>query len=228
MKNYILLSGGSSGIGKEIAATINKINNIIFIGRNRNSLDSNKFCHCDLRDIASISQALNNLETKNIETFIHCAGVSMIGYAKSFSYKEMIECANVNLYSSMEIIKFLLKNCKTSLKNIIFISSVFSHKAQRGNSFYASTKGGLESYAKSLALELAPKVRVNTIACGGIFNTNMTKNIFNDEQKQEILKSYPLGEGETKDVANLVEFLCKEDSRWITGATITLDGGFSL
>lgn len=238
MKKFILLTGGTSGIGKTIAENLSKHYNLILCSKElirlKNTLKkldnplNHKIFQCDLSDIGSVEKMMKNLvyETQ-IKAFVHCAGVSYVSYAKNFSYEEMIKCANINLYSAMLIIKFLLKkDSKLYLENIIFISSVFSKKGEIGNSLYASTKAALDSYMKSLSLELAPNIKANSILPGGIFQTKMTKGLFNDDQKKEILKKYPLGEGKTQDIAQVVEFLLK--SRWITGQQIVVDGGYSV
>lgn len=238
MKKTILLTGGSSGIGKTIAKILSQHYDLILCSqesiRLKNILkklsnpSNHKVFQCDLSDVISVEKMMKVLVYENrINNFIHCAGVSYVSYAKNFNYTEMIKCANINLYSAMLITKFLLKkDLKSSLENIIFISSILSKKGEKGNSLYASTKAALDSYMKSLSLELAPDIRVNSILPGGIFQTKMTQGLFSDEQKKEILKKYPLGEGKTQDIAHVVKFLLK--SRWITGQQIIVDGGYSV
>lgn len=245
-KPFLLISGASGSIGQQITLRLAKEYNLIVMGKNKERLDSLSLklgqsqvitIECDLTRIDSIIPTLQehlqtnpNLSTQEaipLQGFIHCAGISYIGYAKTFNYENMIEVANVNLFSCMEIVKYLIKKHKQSLKSLVFISSAFSKKGEVGNSFYAATKGGLDSYMKSLALELAPNIRANTIQCGGIFNTNMT-NIFTQGQKERILKLYPLGEGEARDIANAVAFLMSMESRWISGTCLQVDGGFHI
>ncbi|PAF48864.1 hypothetical protein BKH41_04340 [Helicobacter sp. 12S02232-10] len=236
MKSFALLTGGNSGIGKSIAEELSKTHKIIFISRNPAKTieviqtlpnpDGHKILECDLKNLKKIECIMQEISKDlKIEVFIHSAGVSYISYAKNFSLSEMSDCANINLYSAMMIIKYLLKKSfKSCLKNIIFISSTFSKKGEIANSFYASTKGGLDSYMKSLSVELAPNIRVNSILPGGIFETGMTKKLFTDEQKQEILKKYPLGEGKCEEIAQGVRFLLQ--NKWISGQQIIIDGGF--
>ncbi len=135
---------------------------------------------------------------------------------------------DINFFSACYIIKYLTsKNNKNYLKNIIFISSISAKLGYKAMSIYSSSKASLDSLTRNLAVELSPKVRVNSISLAGI-KTKKTEFLYNDDFIEKIKQNYPLGEGNVEDVANLVEFLCKEDSRWITGQNIILDGGLSI
>lgn len=238
MNPAILITGGSSGIGEAIALELSKKYRLIFISRDMakiqktittlNNPSQHSAFECDLLDLDKLAEVMQKISQNfKIQAFIHSAGVSYISYAKNFDVNEMLDCAKINLYSAMLIIKFLLKkNLKPYLKDIIFISSTFSKKGEIANSFYASTKAGLDAYMKSLSLELAPDIKVNSLLPGGIFQTGMTKNLFDEDQKQEILKKYPLGEGRVEDIAQGVDFLLH--SRWISGQQIIIDGGYSV
>lgn len=238
MNPAILITGGSSGIGEAIALELSKKYRLIFISRDMakiqktittlNNPSQHSAFECDLLDLDKLAEVMQEISQNfKIQAFIHSAGVSYISYAKNFDVNEMLDCAKINLYSAMLIIKFLLKkNLKPHLKDIIFISSTFSKKGEIANSFYASTKAGLDAYMKSLSLELAPDIKVNSLLPGGIFQTGMTKNLFDEDQKQEILKKYPLGEGRVEDIAQGVDFLLH--SRWISGQQIIIDGGYSV
>ncbi len=165
----------------------------------------------------------------SIDTFIHCAGVVFPMATKSFDYESVWEMMEVNLLSAMTIVKVLLKrvNCG-ALKNIIFISALSSRRAVKGNSFYSSSKSALDGWMRSLALELAPAVRVNSVLPGGV-RTPMTEHIYqNPEELARFISLYPLGPGLVDDVAGVVEFLLTENARWITGQQICVDGGASL
>ncbi|PAF51511.1 SDR family oxidoreductase [Helicobacter sp. 13S00477-4] len=237
MQTYMLLTGASSGIGKAIAANLAHSYSLILCAKDNDRLKStlqsldnpqnHKILTCDLSNIQSTEKSIQNLLKEiKIQGFIHCAGINYVSYAKNFNYNEMLDCANVNLYSAMAINKYLLKkNARENLKNIIFISSISSQKCEVGDGFYASTKAGLDAYMKSLSLELAPNIKVNSILPGTIFETKMGTLIYNEEQKQKTLKKYPLGEGKCQDIAEGVNFLLH--SRWISGQELIIDGGYS-
>ena len=134
---------------------------------------------------------------------------------------------NVNILSAMELIRPLLKKeNKGALKNIVFISSLASIRGEKGNAVYAASKGALNAMAISLAKELAPKVRVNSVSPGTV-ETPMTQAFIESEAGAAHLQTYPLGVGHCDDITNLVNFLLSDEARWITGQNIVIDGGRS-
>ena len=127
----------------------------------------------------------------------------------------------------MELIRPLLKKeNKGALKNIVFISSLASIRGEKGNAVYAASKGALNALAITLAKELAPKVRVNSVSPGTV-ETPMTKCFVESEAGEAHLQTYPLGVGHCDDITNLVNFLLSDEARWITGQNIVIDGGRS-
>ncbi|PAF47056.1 hypothetical protein BKH46_04870 [Helicobacter sp. 12S02634-8] len=238
MKPWALLTGGRSGIGRAIAQELSMTHHIVFISRDPLELNTqiqtlkdpkgHKVFKCDLKDLKETEYLMQEIcKDYKIETFIHCAGINYVSYAKHFDYTQMMECANVNLYAAMVIIKYLLKKpAKDYLKQIIFISSISARKAKAGDGLYASTKGGLDAYMRALSQELAPQIRVNSILPGTIFDTQTTQKIFTQAQKAELLKQYPLGEGHCEDIAGGVRFLLQ--NKWITGQELIIDGGFCV
>lgn len=104
------------------------------------------------------------------------------------------------------------------------ISSLWSIRGESGNSVYAASKGAINSLVYSLAKELAPKVNVNAILPGAV-RTSMTEKLLDSEVGLKQLKDYPLGFGTPADVVNVVKFLLSDESAWITGQTINVDGG---
>lgn len=239
-KQYILITGASSGIGAACAVQLSEHYNLILAGRNYNKLDGvllqckNANEHliwvCDLAtEHGEISNSLTLfLKEKNavVTTFIHCAGVSKICSFKTVPKSYLNETFNVNFFSAVEIVQSLLKRVNQNvLENIVLISSVSSVRADKGNSIYAASKGAINALVTTLASELAPVVRVNAIA-PGTTNTPMSSEFI--ARKEEVLnKSIPLGIGHVEDIANYVEYLISEKARWITGQTMIVDGGLT-
>lgn len=242
MESYTLISGASSGIGAGMARMFSENRRIILTGRSLEKLESvRQECHnpqqhliwcCDLAtDRNNIFHSLSSfLEEKNavVDEFIHCAGVTKILPLRNFEPSYVDDIFNTNVFSAIEILRVLLKRVnKKALRNVIFISGLWSIRGERGNSIYAASKGTLNSLVYSLAQELAPQVRVNSVVPGALL-TPMTELSLQDESvKQRIDNDYPLGIGTIEDVVNYTAFLLSDKARWITGQNMVIDGGRS-
>jgi NAD(P)-dependent dehydrogenase (short-subunit alcohol dehydrogenase family) len=135
---------------------------------------------------------------------------------------------STNLVSSALIVKTLINKRKnqSALDNVVFISSNISNRGAKAFGIYSATKSGLDGLMRSLSVELAPKVRVNSVLPGGI-PTEMTKAIYEENgNSKEYL--YPLGYGKPHYIADTVEFLLSNKSKWITGQQIVVDGGRTI
>jgi len=162
-----------------------------------------------------------------IDGFIHSAGIVKILPVRMVDPAAALEVMNTNFLSALEIVRILVKKKvnQTNLKTVTFISSAASKLGERGNSVYAASKGALDSLTRSLAVELAPDVRVNAVL-PGMVRTSMSSSTIDDrDHVAEILKKYPLGFGDVTDVAALVRFLVSDEARWITGQHLIVDGG---
>jgi NAD(P)-dependent dehydrogenase (short-subunit alcohol dehydrogenase family) len=241
METYTLITGSTSGIGMTLAIELSKTRNILLIGRNENKLENICFsCYknhdvkyfvtdlnANINDLCDgISKYMNENEIY-VEAFVHCAGVFNICPIKVFPKTRIDEIYNINIFSSIEIIKALLKKRNHSfMKNIVFISAESSLKGEIANSIYVSSKGAINSLSYSLAKELAP-IRVNAILPGAV-ETPMTEQFLNSEEGKKQKQGYILGIGKPLDVVNTIIFLLSDESRWITGQTICVDGGRSI
>ena len=235
--NYILITGATSTLGQHIVASLAPTRNLIIHGQSEKHLKELKnkmikkkniiIWKCDLNNLEIIKEKLQEKSKKIfISDFIHCAGTLQILKIKDFTKDSYLKIFNINFFSSIEIIKTLRvkKNVK-KLKNIIFISALYSKYGAKYNSIYASSKGALNSFCKSLAVELAP-VKVNCILPGSI-KSKMTKNLYNKKDYKDYLnKKYLIKKGGAKEIANLVNFMVSSES-WITGQEIIIDGGAS-
>lgn len=238
-REYILITGASSGMGEEMALSFSKKYNVILCGRNIDRLnnvknrcdDGNHFIwQYDLINVDDVESSLAKLIKENaikISYFVHCAGYMKMVPIKMLKKEMFSDAFNVNVISAALIIKTLVnkKLNNGALKSVVFISSNISNFGAKAFSVYSSSKAGLDGLMRSLAIELAPKVRVNSVLPGGV-RTRMTENMYQDEELINRMEAtYPLGLGDVTDIYKSVRFLISNESRWVTGQQLTVDGG---
>ncbi|MDR2085183.1 MAG: SDR family oxidoreductase [Bacteroidales bacterium] len=242
-KEYILVTGASSGMGREIAIKLSEYNNIILNGRDLERLEETKN-HCssshthliwqyDLFNVEDVEQSLIEFLKVNdikVNKFVHCAGFMSTYPLKMVNLSLIQKTFNVNVFSALLITK-VLSNKKVnekSLSAVVLISSNISNFGAKAFSAYGASKGALDSMMRSLAVELAPNVRVNSVLPGGV-RTTMTEHMYQDEELiSRMASSYPLGLGDVTDIYEVVNFLLSEKAKWITGQQITVDGGRTI
>lgn len=235
----ILVTGASSGIGRAIAIENSKQGaNIIGTARNKEKLLETKemltegkhlFIDADLSDEANLDMLVEQLPL--LDGLVLNAGIVKTMPVKYIKKNVLDYMFNINIQSSILLIQKLLKNKKiNSGGSICFISSVATQKATLGNAMYIATKGAVNSFAKALALELAPKqIRVNAIMPGFVETNILDENNISEEQLEIHKKNYPIGRfGKPEDVAHLSIYLMSDESKWMTGSSIVIDGGFSI
>jgi NAD(P)-dependent dehydrogenase (short-subunit alcohol dehydrogenase family) len=243
VKEFILITGATSAIGQMIAEKLSSDFSLILHGRNEYKLDEVKRrCYHnsdvliwphDLNEINNISSHFSEFIVKHqisVTCLIHCAGVLNMMPLKVTSIDSIYETLNVNFISVTQLIKALInrKVNQTAFRNAIFISSTASNFGAKAFGVYSASKSALDAFMRCMAVELAPKVRLNSILPGPIYS-EMTEKIFQDKELIDRMKlDYPLGFGEPLDVANLVEFLISDKSKWITGQQFIIDGGRTI
>ena len=242
-KSYILLTGASSGIGRCLAINLSTDYNVILHGRNLERLQETKsFCCKDnehlifsydlvkVDKIESVFSAFiieNNIEVTH---FVHCAGFMKMLPLKMVTIDTINTTLTTNVISAILLTKVVTRRKinNNALKSIVFVSSNISNFGAKAFSIYAASKGALDSLMRCLAVELSPKVRINSILPGSI-QTGMTETIFeNKEALDRMMLTYPLGIGKPEDIYEMVKFLLSEKARWITGQQFTIDGGRTI
>lgn len=240
-RKYILITGSSSGMGEEMAIQLSRDYNIIINGRDMERLQAvygrlaegnHIVWQYDLSDVQNIEQSLISLITENnikIAYFVHSAGFMKMYPVKMLNAELFANSFNINVVSAALITKTLVgrKNQK-ALESAVFISSNISNFGAKAFSVYSAAKSGLDGLMRSLAVELAPEVRVNSVLPGGV-RTRMTEHMYEDEDLiKRIAATYPLGLGQTNDIYQAVRFLLSNEARWITGQQLTVDGGRTI
>lgn len=241
MIGNILITGASSGIGREISIKLSEQGyKCILTGRNINELNNtlsmmsgmdHSIFSGDLNDHSFINKISDDIN--NLSAIIHSAGIIKLAPLKFINKVDFDNIMNTNLISPFFLTQSLLKKKKVlNNSSVLFISSISGPLiGSKGNLMYSASKSAVNGIVKVLALELAEKkIRVNAISAGMIYS-DMWKdesNIISSEQLLQDSKKYPLGYGKPSDVASLASFLVSNESLWITGSTIVLDGGFTI
>lgn len=244
-KKVALVTGGSRGIGRAICERLAKDGmDIIFNYNNGEAAAQETIALCKNHGVeayavkadVSDSAACMELVAKTLElsggqldVLVNNAGITRDGLIIRMSDEDFDAVMDVNLKGAFcmmrEASKIMLKK---KSGRIINISSVVGVMGNAGQVNYAASKAGIIGMTKSLARELASrKITVNAIA-PGMIETDMT-GVLSDTAKEKILESIPFKEmGRAEDVANAVAFLAGEDSRYITGQVICVDGGMAI
>ena len=235
----ILVTGASAGIGAAVAKLCSDLGaKVCITGRNMDRLsevskqlgNESEFFQADLtleKDIDNLVKVL-----PCIDGWVHCVGIIEPFPIKFIQSKHIKSMFTINFDSACLLTSKLMQLKKiNSSASFVFISSISAQHPYNGGSLYAASKAALESFSRSIALEFASKgVRSNCISAA-LVETEMfekTKNAISETELLGILSSYPLGIGKPMDVANVSAFLLSNQSSWMTGTTITLDGGLLL
>jgi NAD(P)-dependent dehydrogenase (short-subunit alcohol dehydrogenase family) len=234
MKAFV--TGASSGLGKSCTERLVKDGiEVIQIGRNRETLHPDYPAYvCDLTNEAAVKTMLSDIKSTHgpIEGWVLAAGSQDVRPLMMESASTLQAAFVNNVQTSLGLIAQALK-ARVIQKggSVVLFSSAATHAGGAGLVGYAAVKGALEAAARSLALELASqKTRVNVIA-PGVIRTPMSEKYLaklTPEQIAKIETAHPLGFGTPEDVAGAVRFLLSDDSRWITGSTLMIDGGLSI
>lgn len=241
MDKAAMITGATRGIGKQIALTLaNEGYNIVLNYRTendeliqaKNEIESkNVKCLTVQGDVTNFEDCKQMIESAikefgKIDVLINNAGITkdmLLARMKEEDFKQVID---VNLVGTFNMTKNVISYMmKARSGRIINISSVVGIAGNAGQTNYSASKAGIIGFTKSLAKEVASRnILVNAVAPGFI-ETNMT-DVLKQEVKDEIAKNIPLKRmGTPQDVANVVKFLASEDSSYITGQVISVDGG---
>lgn len=242
-KKTAIVTGGGSGLGLAIAKQfIDKGIHVVIVGRNSERLsDAQKvlgeFCSyevCDLSDLNTIPTLINTIEEKNnrIDILVNNAGIHLkkpLIEVSDEEYQQVILTNQKSVFSiSREVAKHMIDQGSGVILNI---SSMASQYGIPNVIAYTAAKSAIEGMTRAMAVELSPiGIRVNCIAPGFIY-TDMSSKALNDDpvRKAKVIGRTPLGKlGQPKDIAQAAYFLCSDESEFITGAILPVDGGNSI
>ncbi|MFE3575520.1 3-oxoacyl-ACP reductase FabG [Lysinibacillus sp. NPDC059133] len=237
MDKVVLITGGSQGIGEAIVKNFSSRGWIVYFTYNKSKVkamkieEENNNVYSFQADVSDYELAKNIIKTicekhGKIDCLINNAGITKdktISFMDQKSWNSVIE---TNLNGTFNYSKFALKEmCKRKSGVVINISSISGVIGIPGQTNYSASKAGIISLTRTLAKEVgAYGVRVNVISPGFI-NTEMTENI----NKEKFLPNITLGRfGETKDITGVIRFLSSDESLYITGQNLIVDGGLSI
>ena len=236
----IIVTGASGGIGNSIIEKLNEAEaNILASGTKIEKLDELKktfskikILKFDISKSNKIEEFIENATKElggNLDCIINNAGVTQDNLAIRMSLEEWKKVIDINLTSTFLISKSAIKKMlKNKSGRIVNITSVVGHTGNLGQANYTASKAGIIAMSKSLAIEYAKKnININCISPGFI-KTAMTDKL-DEKFKEAIISKIPSARlGEPDDVANAVLFLCSNQSNYINGETLHVNGGMYM
>lgn len=227
MKNFLII-GGSSGIGKELVIQLSGESHVIALSRQSgDAMPANVTFHsvditADNPDFPAVDMPLDGL--------VYAPGNIRLKPFRSIKPDDFLEDWKLNFLGAVKIIQKYLPNLqKVEQSSIVLFSTVAVQTGMPYHASIASAKGAIEGLTRSLAAELAPRVRVNAIA-PSLTDTPLAAGLLNNETKlQASLDRHPLKRiGKASEVASMTHFLLSEQAAFITGQVFGMDGGMNL
>ena len=234
MSKYLIF-GATGSIGSKLSEKLYESNkDVHLIGRDEEELkklSSKLNCEYTILDILSdnisefVKDEFNNI---NISGVAYCVGSIDLKPLKLAKKQDFERCLNLNFFPVIEIIKGLQDNLKRNKGSIVLFSTVAVQRGFSNHSIISSAKGAIEGLTVSLASEFAPDIRVNCIA-PSLTDSKMSKPLLKSKIITDgIAKSHPMKRiGKAEDAASMAKFLLSDESPWITGQIIGVDGGRS-
>ena len=223
-----LVTGGADGIGLEIVRELVKLGFQVIVfdkKQMKENIENVLYHEVDINDMKIVDSCLTNYSS--LDLLVNNAAIQYVKPFADNSDLELEEVINTNLLSLMKITRRCLKLLING-SQIINISSVHSVLPRKNKLSYDVSKAGLDMFTKSLALQLAPHVRVNSVNIGATFSP-MNSIFENEELREESKNKVPMNHiFEANEIAKVVVSLLGETYRNMTGSIIVYDGGRSL
>ncbi len=233
MAEKYLIVGATGSIGSNLSEQLYfSGNKVHLVGRDESQLKilseklNSQYTVTDVLDDGFVEKIKSDIS--DIKGLAYCVGSIDLKPLKNTTENDFNKCMKLNFYSAVDLIKGFQDNLKQNSGSIVLFSTVAAQRGFTNHSIIASTKAAIEGLTVSLAAEFAPNIRVNTVALS-LSNSKIAHPILkNSAIAQGIAKAHPLKRlGEGKDGAALAKFLLTEESSWVTGQIIAVDGGRS-
>lgn len=235
----ILVTGAAGGIGRTTSIECAKMGaTLVLTDINESGLQETlslleKGNHCYQVANLTLQEELDQLVEKlpNLDGFVSNAGVTKPMPVKFINKNDMERIMSINTLAPIYLTQRLCRKKKfndgASLVFTVSVGGVYT--TAPGNAMYGASKGALQVFMKNVALEMAPKIRCNSVN-PGMVNTGLVKGgNYSDEDREKDLQTYPLKRyGEPRDVALAIVYLLSEASSWVTGHSLIIDGGKTL
>lgn len=242
-KKKILVTGASSGIGRGTAILLSQLGaQVVLIARNEERLketvsnmespDKHFYLIADLLQTERIGQVMGECVERDgvkLDGLVHCAGIATMMPLSQITYEKLDREMRINYYAFIEMIKYLAKrNYRAMDCSVVGISSIAVLRGPKCQTMYSATKAAMDASVITLAKELAGKgMRVNSIR-PGLIKTELSirgSARCGVDMDARVVEDQPLGMGFPEDVACLAAFLLSSEARFITGQSISIDGG---
>ena len=233
MSEKYLIVGATGSIGSNLATQLYDSNKEAhLVGRNENETKSLSeklgftYTIADVLEDGYVDKIKSDID--DIKGVAYCVGSIDLKPLKISSESDFNKCMKLNLYSAVELIKGFQDSLKKNKGSIVLFSTVAAQRGFTNHSIIASAKAAVEGLTVSIAAEFAPNIRVNCVALS-LTNSKIAQPILkNTVMAEGIAKAHPLKRiGEGKDGAAIAKFLLTDESSWITGQVIAVDGGRS-
>lgn len=226
MKN-ILLIGGSKGIGLSLATTLSKTNNVFVAARTEGDLAGLNVTYIPF-DASADTLDINALPAV-LDGFVFCPGSINLRPFRGLKPEVFEQDLQINFIQMVKVLQTVLPNLSQSAQaSVVLFSSVAATMGMPFHTSVAAAKGAIEGFAKALAAEYAPKMRVNVIAPSLTDTPLADKFLNNDVKREKSAERHPLKRfGTADDIASMAAFLLSEQSSWMSGQVLHVDGGMS-
>ncbi len=235
MSNKYLIFGATGSIGSSLAEQLTDSGHEVhLIARNEAELKplSEKLgCTYSVADVLEenfVERIKSDASDLDVKGIAYCVGSIDLKPLKRVTESDLHNCMKLNLYSAIEVIKGFQEELKKNHGSIVLFSSVAAQKGFTNHTIIASAKAAIEGLTVTLAAEFAPNIRVNCIA-PSLTSSKISQSMLKSPVVAEALaKAHPLKRlGDGKDSAAMAKFLLSEESSWVTGQIIGVDGGRS-
>ena len=233
MSEKYLIFGATGSVGASLAEQLkNSGNDIHLVARNESEVKeiADKLdCSYSVADVLEdgfVEKVKSDIN--EIKGVAYCVGSIDLKPLRLVTEADMNKCMKLNLYSAIEVIKGFQESLKKNKGSVVLFSTVAAQRGFTNHTIIASAKAAIEGLTVTLAAEFAPNIRVNCIAPSLSKSKIAEPMLKNPTIAEGIAKAHPLKRlGEGKDSAALAKFLITEESSWITGQIIAVDGGRS-